>query len=122
MKLHKELFLLLLLLLVPGTARAEDSQMSVLQGSVAQLQQMVLSLQSSMTDLKTTVENQNEVIRQQAVQIETLQRGGGAPGTNHRSGTGGIPGTVSKAVGNFNPDIAVVGTTQAKLTQNKADE
>lgn len=122
MKIHKGFLLFFLFLLVSSQARAEDVQVAALQNNMSELRAMVRSLQNNMADLKITVENQNEVIREQSVQIQALQKGGEAAGTKPVANSGGVPGAVSKAVGNFNPDIAVVGTTQAKLTQKKADQ
>lgn len=117
MKPCRGLFFLSLLLFVTSQARANEPQMEAMRNNMAQLQQVVQSLQASMVDLKITVENQNEVIRQQAIQIDGLQktRGISVP-------TAQVPmPSMLKAAGVLNPDIGVVGTVQTKFTENKED-
>ena len=121
MKLHSWIFSLLLFLFVSTQAQAADPQIEILQNNMAQLQQSIQSIRNNMSDLKMTIESQNEVIRQQSIQIEALQKGPGTTWQAAQTGIAAVPTVMPKPVGGFNPDIAVVGTTQAKLTQNKAD-
>ena len=121
MRLHQRLFFLSLFLFISTQAQAADPQIELLQNNMAQLQQSIQSLRNNMSDLKMTVENQNEVIRQQSIQIAGLQKERGSTAQPSQSGVAALPSGIQKAVGGFNPDIAVVGTTQAKLTQNKSD-
>ena len=74
MRLHRWLFSLSLFLFVSTQAQAADPQIEVLQNNMAQLQQSMQSLRNNVSDLKMTVENQNEVIRQQSIQIAGLQK------------------------------------------------
>lgn len=87
---------------------------------------MLQSLQETVTDLKRTVETlessvhaQNEVIRQQAIQISALKDTGQAPQTSSLVMPAGAPPVAG--VSGFNPEIGVVGTAQAKLTENSTD-
>jgi hypothetical protein len=121
MRLYLWLFPLSIFLFAATQAQAADPQIEILQNNMAQLQQSIQSLRNNMSDLKMTVENQTEVIRQQSMQIAGLQKDRGTATQPSQSGVAALPSGIQKAVGGFNPDIAVVGTTQAKLTQNKSD-
>jgi len=115
MRLYPWIFFLGLFLFISTHAQAADPQIEILQNNMSQLQQAVQSLRNTMSDLKMTIENQNEVIRQQSIQISGLQKG-----PTIQSGSVPPP-AAPKANAGFNPDIGVVGTVQAKLTQNKSD-
>lgn len=86
------------------------------------MQQSLRQLQQSMEELKATVQSQNEVIRQQAVRIDALERGGA-----NLQQPGAMPAPVSVSgpavagPAGFNPEIGVTGTVQTKLTQDKSD-
>ncbi|MSR78037.1 MAG: hypothetical protein EXS63_07430 [Candidatus Omnitrophica bacterium] len=77
-----------------------------------------------MKTLESTVESQNEVIRQQGTQIEILQHSQQTLGQSSALSTASLPAEAPKAAGlsqGFNPDIGVTGTVQTKLTQDKID-
>ncbi len=86
------------------------------------------SIQESMNELKRTVKSlesslhvQNEVIRQQSIQIAALQKEPGqvVPQTSSLVMPAGSPAVAG--VSGFNPEIGVTGTVQTKLTQNSND-
>lgn len=85
------------------------------------------SLQKSMQDLRRTVQTlessvhaQNEVIRQQSIQIAALQKEPGQVSeTSSLVMPAGFPAIAG--VSGFSPEIGVNGTVQTKLTQNSND-
>ena len=84
------------------------------------LERNMQELQSAVKSLQTAVREQNEVIKNQAVRIDGLEKakGGGlqyAPAPDSR-----VPGLAGFSQG-FNPDIGVVGIVQAKLTEETRD-
>lgn len=102
---------------------ANEAMPLSVQNEMKELKDMVAALQSAVQDLKSTVQNQNEVIQQQVVRINGLEQGQDA-------GAGFKPArTVAETGGRevkgrsqgFNPDIGVVGTVQAKLTELSED-
>jgi len=85
------------------------------------LQQNVLDLQRTIQSLQQTVQSQDAVLRQQAIQIEGLQKKWEGVSPRPQAGTSALPAEVPKRTGGFNPDIGMAGTVQAKLTQSKED-
>jgi hypothetical protein len=111
-KVHKCFLLLMsLCFALAGNGFAVEDAMQALTLNMQELQKSVQSLQMM-------VESQNEVIRQQAVQIAAIQKSGQQPG----AGRVPVPAEAPKPIGGFNPDIGVAGTVQTKLTQDKSDE
>ena len=78
-------------------------------------------LQRAVEGLKMTVESQNEVIKNQSIKIDALEKGGSVPGGVAVPAPQGAPKIVGLSQG-FNPEIGVVGTVQAHLTEDNADE
>jgi len=116
MRLQRWLFSLSLFLSVSIQAQAADPQIEILKNNMDQIQQSLQSLRNNISDLKMTVETQNEVIRQQSIQIAGLQKGTAVQ-------NGSVPPPVNpKANAGWNPDIGIAGTVQGKMTQNKTDE
>ncbi len=105
----------LLLLLPWHEVYADDPMFESLQQGMKELRDTVKSLQ-------ITVENQNATLRQQAVKIETLEKGReiAGPGQSTAPVSTGAPKVAGLSQG-FNPDIGVVGTVQTKLTQDSSD-
>ncbi len=97
----------------PFVAAAET-----LPPEMGQLMELVRELQSSVADLKQTVESQNEVIRQQTVRINALEDGTPVPAAPAASAKGTKLQGLTQG---FNPDIGVVGTVQAHLTESEED-
>ncbi len=109
------LFILFFFLAVP-TTQANEAMLQTMQGQMSSLQSLIKSLESTVQDLRVTVENQNEVIQQQNIRINGLE------GKKSSSGqTANLPLKVAGLSQGFNPDIGVVGTVQAQLTENSED-
>ena len=124
MRLHLWIFSLLLsfLYLGPlGIALAEPNGGPNLVQEMADIKRMVAAMESNMEVLKSTVRAQNEIIERQNYRIEVFEK----KQTSLPIQAAALPQTPTPAKtlmqGGFNPDIGVVGTTQGKLTQNKAD-
>lgn len=97
----------------PSEARANEAP-----GGLQELQTMVRELHVSVTDLQQTVRVQNEVIQQQTIRINALEDlKEAAPKTGASSGPIPLQGLSQ----GFNPDIGVVGTVQAHLTEDNED-
>ncbi len=107
------------------------------------MQANILELQKSVKTLQTTVENQNEVLRQQAVKIDALERVKGSAMPQAAGAASTTPAGAPKLAGlsqaetqwfrharrpltglssqGFNPDIGVVGTVMGNITENPDD-
>lgn len=115
---HKFLFLFLFYFFCPK-AQANDV---ILQSVVTQ----IAELQKAVSSLKETVATQNEVIREQGIQIQALQKDRFVSARDIAS-VAASPGDTAQAPRlagisqGFNPDIGVVGIAQAKLTEESAD-
>ncbi len=83
-----------------------------------ELQAMLQDLHAAVTDLKHTVREQNEVIQQQSVRINALE---GLKGTESKTAAPAGPTPLQGLSQGFNPDIGVVGTVQAHLTEDNED-
>lgn len=113
---YLHLFILFFCLIIPK-AQANEAMMQTMQSQLTSLQDLVKSLNSTVKDLHMTVENQNEVIKQQNMRINGLE------GKKASSGqTADAPLKVAGLSQGFNPDIGVVGTVQAHLTESSEDE
>ena len=124
MRLHQWLFsipLFIFSMSLIGTAWAEPIAGPNLAQDVSDLKRMMAAMESNVEVLKSTVRAQNEIIERQNYRIETFEK----KQISLPSSAVAAPQTPASAKtflqGKFNPDIGVVGTTQAKLTQNKAD-
>ncbi len=117
MRLLTKLFMLFSICLFSVSSAYAAIDEAILQS----IQQSVQELQKTVKSLQTTVVSQNEVMREQAVKIEALERREVVP---QAAGIAATPVGAPKVGGvmGFNPDIGVTGTVQAKLTQNKADQ
>ncbi len=85
------------------------------------LQTQMEGFQKTVRSLQTTIESQNEVIRQQAVKIDALEANQGAGQT---PAPVALPAEAPRVAGlsqGFNPDIGVNGTVQGKSTKNTSD-
>jgi hypothetical protein len=97
---------------------ANEVMLETLQKQMREMQQMIQTLQ-------ITVQTQNEVIQRQTFRIEKLEEGGAIPQNipvpqTLASVTPGAPRLVGISQG-FNPEIGVVGSIEAQLTQNTED-
>lgn len=90
--------------------------MQSLQTQIASFETLMKSMQSTIVDLKQTVENQNEVIQKQNIRINALEGKKGSSQTQADS-----PVKVAGLSQGFNPDIGVVGTVQAHITEDGED-
>jgi len=117
------LSLLCALCAVPARAHAQDAPWEAIQGQLAGLQNTVGQMQSAMGDLQKTIEAQNKVIEDQNLRIQSLETGGrtarisGAGAGASKAGRLDVRGLSQ----GLNPDIGVVGTVQAKLTEETED-
>ncbi len=103
-----------------GKAQAFDPASA---GDMAELKMLVMNLQGAVKSLEGTVQNQNQMIRSQAERIQALEgKGGGqsspVSGVYSPSAAPAVRG-ISQG---FNPEIGVVGTAQASLTEKTTDE
>lgn len=89
------------------------------QKQMLEMKSMIQGLQSSVTDLRNTVDQQNEVIQRQTVRLNGIESRSGVTPTLV-SPQAPIP--MQGLSQGFNPDIGVVGIVQAKLTQDTADQ
>ncbi|MBI3306750.1 MAG: hypothetical protein HYZ84_02945 [Candidatus Omnitrophica bacterium] len=120
------LSLLFLSLFLAGTdAFANDLLLQSIQQNMADLQKTVQALQAA-------VQNQNEVLLQQAIEIKALKEHGlpssdrsiASPQTAAGPTSAVVPAQAPSLFGfsqGFNPEIGVVGIVQAKLTEESAD-
>jgi hypothetical protein len=109
------LFNLFFSLLTPSS-RANEAMMQSMQAQMASFETLVQSMQSTITDLSKTVENQNAVIEQQNIRINALE----GPKLSAQAQTES-PLKVTGLSQGFNPDIGVVGTVQAHITEDGED-
>lgn len=110
-------FILIFTLFIPSSF-ANEAMMKSMQAQLASFETLVKSLQGNIKDLTKTVENQNEVIKQQNIRINSLE--GGKTSSNN-STTSASPVKVAGLSQGFNPDIGVVGTVQAHITEDGED-
>lgn len=97
---------------------------AVTPGDIADLKNLVLNLQSSVQALQSTVQNQNAVIREQSERLQALESGvpsASVPGQAAGARPAG-PGPALAGLQGFNPEIGLVGTVQAGLTEKTEDE
>ena len=88
------------------------------------LQTVIRSLQSTVNDLQRTVLSQNEVIERQNIRlnaVELLSRGTSAGLTSAPSAAAAQGPLALTGPAGFNPEIGVVGTVEAKTTENAED-
>ncbi|HNV86366.1 MAG TPA: hypothetical protein PKL97_05315 [Candidatus Omnitrophota bacterium] len=111
------ILIIFLVSLLPPNHLAEAGGEDLFQS----LRQNVLELQKTVRSLQQTVQSQNEVLRQQAIQISDLQKGNESAVPRPSAGQAVLPAEAPKSVGGFNPDTGVIGTVQTKLTQSKED-
>lgn len=90
-----------------------------IQKELGFLRQSILSLQETVQDLNGTVKNQNEVIEQQTLRINSLEQGE-PRSTTQVSAPKGSPALRGLSQG-INPEIGVVSTVQANLTEDTKD-
>ena len=112
---YLNLFILFFCLIVP-TARANEAMLQSMQNQMSSLQGLIKSLESTVQDLRVTVESQNEVIQKQSIRINALE--------GKKSSAQTAQDSAIKVAGlsqGFNPDIGVVGTVQAHLTEDGED-
>ena len=95
---------------------AGEAMMQSMQSQMSSIEDLVKTMQKTLVDLRTTVENQNEVIQQQNIRINALEGGKATPQTTQSS-----PVKVAGLSQGFNPDIGVVGTVQAHITEDGED-
>jgi hypothetical protein len=92
-------------------AHASEVILESLQGEIRGLKETIVALQS-------TVHSQTEVLQKQSVRINALERSEVAP--KETTAPTGAPKMAALGQG-FNPDIGVIGTVQAQLTENSED-
>lgn len=118
MKSFAPVFLLTVLAFSPSAAALEAAP-----GDIADLKNLVLNLQSSVNALQSTVQQQNEVIRSQAERLAALEINGASAGSSARPSVQEPAGAPAlKGLQGFNPEIGLVGTVQAGLTEKTEDE
>ncbi|MBI1977841.1 MAG: hypothetical protein HYS55_03720 [Candidatus Omnitrophica bacterium] len=88
------------------------------KNELLKLQEMVKGLQSTVQDLNTAVASQNEVIEKQTVRIEALEQG--EVSSQEAAQPKDAP-PLQGRVNSLNPEIGVVGTVQANLTESTED-
>ncbi len=111
MRLKSIYFSILCILCVAKPAHANEALLQSLQSEVRDLKEMVAGL-------KSTVQSQNEVLQKQSVKIAALEGG------ERVSDAATAPERAPKLAGlsqGLNPDIGVVGTVQAHLTEDPTD-
>ncbi len=115
-------FSFLLYLFCSANLFANEALSDGVQKELSFLRQSVLSLQETVQDLSSAVKNQNEVINQQTIRIESLEKGkeGVGQGSAATSMLSGAPKLAGLA--GFNPEIGMIGGIQGNLTQKNADE
>ncbi len=103
-------FFFFCILCLTKPAKAAEPLLESMQKEIHALTQTVAKLQS-------TVYSQTEVIQKQTVRINALEQGGVQPKVATE------PAGAPKMAGlsGYNPEIGVVGTVQAKLTENSND-
>lgn len=92
-------------------ASAAEPAFELLQRDLRELKETVASLQS-------TIHSQSEIIQNQSVRIAGLEKGEVI--SRPSSAPEGAPKLTGRPQG-FNPDIGVVGTVQAQLTEDSTD-
>lgn len=110
LKLSFSIFLLGCFPLLQPVQAAEPS-LEMLQTEIRTLKETVAALQS-------TVKSQTEILQKQSVRISGLERG--KESVQPVSRPERAPSLTNRPVG-WNPDVGVVGTVQAQLTENSAD-
>jgi len=96
---------------------ANDASIKVLKNEMGDIKAAIQSLQAVIENLNLTVESQNEVIQRQNIRIDSLEDGKIASST---VASGDIPQLEGKSQG-YNPEIGVVGTVVANLTESTED-
>ncbi|MBI4358034.1 MAG: hypothetical protein HY584_01920 [Candidatus Omnitrophica bacterium] len=112
------LFFLCTLCILNPKAHANEVMLEAFKSQIEVLTETVKDLQSNVRDLNTTVQSQNEVIQKQTVRIEALEKRGALP--QEAVQPKGAPPLQQGRV-NMNPEIGVVGTVQANLTESTED-
>lgn len=100
----------------------DESSIRSLQGQVRAFEKTVQSLRTEMETLKSTVRSQRQLIEDQGVRLQVLEeaaRPSRAQGAAIPQPEGALA-LAGRSQG-FNPDIGVVGTAQAHLTENSED-
>ncbi len=118
--MKKRVFLLLPLFCVFCYARPVRAQEmpAEFQKQMLEMKTLIQGLQSSVTDLRVTVEQQNEVIQRQAVRLNGIEsRSGVTPALI----TPKEPVQLRGLSQGINPDIGVTGTAMAQLTEDNED-
>ncbi|PIQ86380.1 MAG: hypothetical protein COV74_04800 [Candidatus Omnitrophica bacterium CG11_big_fil_rev_8_21_14_0_20_45_26] len=98
---------------------ANEMTLESFQQEMSRLQNLVVSLQSTLKDLTKTVEGQNEIIHRQSVRINALEGDKSFP-AGSMSAPAGAPKLAGISQG-FNPDIGLVASIEAKSTQSPED-
>jgi hypothetical protein len=111
-------------LFVPHSS-ANEAMLQNIQNQMASMQEYMKSLESTVLDLRKTVENQNEVIQNQNMRLQNIE-GSSTAGSISNVAYSGSPSKenavpLAGLSQGFNPDIGVVGTVQALLTEDSED-
>lgn len=112
MSFRKIGFFIFYILCLAKPLRANEAMLESFQKEIHSLAQSVAQLQS-------TVSSQTEVIQKQSIRINALERGE-APSLREAAQPERAPKMAGLSQG-FNPNIGVVGTVQAQLTQDSTD-
>ncbi len=107
-------FLFFFSILAPGLPAYAMDQSALLEN----LQRNMQQLQKTVEGLQTTVNIQNEVIREQAVKIAAIEDASQTVTAKGPSSQGPLK---LKGLQGIRPDIGVTGTVEAKLTQDSTD-
>lgn len=108
-------------MLMTASPQGFASQSAAGAGDIADLKNLVLSLQASVRDLQSTVKEQNDTLRVQAQRIQALESG--EPSRTLAGPTSAPAGAPAlDGVRGFNPEVGLAGTFQAGLTEKTEDE
>ena len=99
-------------------AHANEAMFEAFKTQITGLEEMVKDLQGTVQELNHTVQSQSEVIQKQTIRIEVLEQG--KVTSQETVQPKGAP-LLQQGRVNINPEIGVVGTVQANLTENTED-
>src|SRR3989338_2133316 len=99
-------------------AHANEAMFEAFKTQITGLEEMVKDLQGTVQELNHTVQSQSEVIQKQTIRIEVLEQG--KVTSQETVQPKGAP-LLQQGRVNINPEIGVVGTVQANLTESTED-
>jgi hypothetical protein len=111
-------FSALLMIFLCGLCVPRPASGAVDEAMFHSLQQSLREVQNTVAGLQETVQAQNEVIRQQGIQIASLEN---APAARVLSGPSAQGPLKLTGLQNLNPEIGMTGTVEGKLTESSED-